>query len=131
MYGLIVKCIASLILITFFGHQIAGADVVIIDDMVDTAGTLSSISKRLDLAGARNVYVCASHGLFTESSMELIENSPVKKVIVTNTLPLPKTATSKVIQVSIAPMLAHVILAEHFRSLDQGAYKDEEFEMED
>ena len=131
MYGLIVKCIASLILITFVGHQIAGADVVIIDDMVDTAGTLSSISKRLDLAGARNVYVCASHGLFTESSMELIENSPVKKVIVTNTLPLPKTATSKVIQVSIAPMLAHVILAEHFRSLDQGAYKDEEFEMED
>jgi ribose-phosphate pyrophosphokinase len=111
--------------------QIAGADVVIIDDMVDTAGTLSSISKRLDLAGARNVYVCASHGLFTESSMELIENSPVKKVIVTNTLPMPKVATSKVVQVSIAPMLAHVILAEHFRSLEQGGFEDEEFEMED
>ena len=104
---------------------------MIVDDMVDTAGTLASISKRLHLAGARNVYVCASHGLFTESSMELIEASPVKKVVVTNTLPLPKGVHSKVTQVSIAPMLAHVILAEHFRSLDQGGYKDEEFEMED
>lgn len=104
---------------------------LIVDDMVDTAGTLSSISKRLDLAGARNVYVCASHGLFTESSMELIENSPVKKVIVTNTLPMPKVATSKVVQVSIAPMLAHVILAEHFRSLEHGGLQDEEFEMEE
>lgn len=104
---------------------------MIIDDMVDTAGTLSSISKKLDIAGARNVYVCASHGLFTESSMELIENSPVKKVIVTNTLPMPKVATSKVVQVSIAPMLAHVILAEHFRSLEHGDFADEEFEMDD
>jgi phosphoribosylpyrophosphate synthetase len=55
----------------------------------------------------------------------------VKQVVVTNTLPLPKITTSKIIQVSIAPMLAHVILAEHFRSIDQGGYQDEEFEMED
>lgn len=104
---------------------------VIVDDMVDTAGTLSSISKRLDSAGARNIFVCASHGLFTESSIDLIEKSPVKKVVVTNTLPMPKVENSKVIQVSVGPMLAHVILAEHFRSVNKGEYLEEEFEMDD
>jgi ribose-phosphate pyrophosphokinase len=103
--------------------------VVIVDDMVDTAGTLNSLSKRLDGMGARNVYVCASHGLFTEHSSELITESPVKRVVVTNTLPLPKNISSKVEQVTVAPMLAHIILAEHFRTAQYEP--DEEFQMDD
>lgn len=105
-----------------------GADIVIVDDMVDTAGTLSNLSERLVQAGARNVYVCASHGLFSEKSMELIENGVVKKVVVTNTLPLPPNASSKVEQISVGPMLARVILAEHFRSVNQ---REEYFERDD
>jgi ribose-phosphate pyrophosphokinase len=106
--------------------QIAGADIVIVDDMVDTGGTLASLSERLAGAGARNIYVAASHGLFSERSMELIESGPVKKVIVTNTLPLPTQHSSKVAQINVAPMLANVILAEHFRSVERGG-RDEEF----
>jgi ribose-phosphate pyrophosphokinase len=97
--------------------------------MVDTAGTLSILSKRLESAGARNVYVCASHGLFTEQSMELIESGSVRKVVVTNSLPLHEKTSSKVVQVSVAPILAHVILAEHFRTVEKSS--DEEFEMDE
>ena len=104
---------------------------VIVDDMVDTAGTLTVLSERLQRAGARNIYVAASHGLFSDRSMELIDKGPVKKVLVTNSLPLPKGAavSEKVVQLTTAPMLANVILAEHFRSVDSG--KDEEFAVDD
>ncbi len=95
--------------------------------MVDTAGTLFSLSTRLKNAGARNVYLCASHGLFTSRSMELIDDSPVAGVIVANTLPLPKIASSKIVQVSVAPLLADVILTEHFRSVN---FEVEEFEID-
>eukprot|EP01041_Mallomonas_annulata_P000598 gene598-1155_t len=95
--------------------QIAGSDVVIVDDMVDSAGTLSEIAKRLDALGAANVYVCASHGLFTQDSMKLIDNGIVKKVFVTNSLPLPINPSSKIEQISVAHLLANVILSEHFR----------------
>lgn len=112
--------------------QIAGADVLIVDDMVDTAGTLSDLSRLLKAAGALNIYVVASHGLFTDNSMELIENSAVSKVFVTNSLPLPRpdraVVSSKVEQVSLAPHLGHIILAEYFRTLNTA--KEEEFREE-
>ena len=109
---------------------------VIVDDIVDTAGTITALSQKFADAGANNIYVCASHGVFNENAMLRIENSPVKRVVVTNSLPMPKQAngfvSSKVEQVSIAPMLAHVILAEHF-SGDQTSSRpvDEDFHMDD
>eukprot|EP01035_Chromulina_nebulosa_P018195 gene18195-23856_t len=108
--------------------RIEGADVVIVDDMIDTAGTLSTLSNKLKLLGAKNIYVVASHGLFTENSMSLIDLSPVNQVVVTNTLPLPKEISSKVEQVSIAQMVAHVILAEHFRSVSN---IEDKYEIDD
>ena len=98
--------------------NVKDADVIIVDDMIDTAGTLSDISLYLQSQGARNVYVSASHGLFNESALELIEKSPLlRKVVVTNTLPLPLStiAKSKIEVLSIAPFLANVMIAEHFR----------------
>lgn len=95
--------------------QVVGADVVIVDDMVDSAGTLSEISKRLKDLGAANVYVCASHGLFTSDSMKLIEEGAVTKVFVCNTLPLPPNPSSKIQQVSVASLLAKVVLSEHLQ----------------
>lgn len=96
--------------------NIDGADVIIVDDMIDTAGTLASLSNKLGAAGARNVYVAASHGLFTSSSMKLIQdNAVLKKVVVTDSLPLKDGSSEKVVQVGIAPMLANVIQAEYFR----------------
>jgi ribose-phosphate pyrophosphokinase len=99
-----------------------GANVIIVDDIIDTAGTLTSICKRLQIAGVKDVYIAASHGLFTNNAMESIENSEVlKQVVVTDSLPLnvnnngEKFISNKVIQVGIAPMLANIIQAEYFR----------------
>jgi ribose-phosphate pyrophosphokinase len=101
------------------GVDLKGADVVIVDDMIDTAGTLSSISKYLQDHGAANVYVSASHGLFTKSAVELISASPIlRKVVVTNTLPLStlaKAKQSKIDVVTIAPLLAKILVAEYGR----------------
>lgn len=104
------------------GHDvdIRGADVIIVDDMIDTAGTLSTLSVDLQAAGAANVYVAASHGLFTESAMRLIQSSTaLKEVVVTDSLPIRGSSStsisSKVKRVSIAPMLAEIIQAEYFR----------------
>lgn len=83
---------------------------------MDTAGTLSVLTHKLIEMGANNVYVAASHGLFTEHAHDLIRDTPVQKVIVTNSLPLPRDASNKIVQVSVAPLLARLILMEHFRS---------------
>lgn len=66
--------------------------------------------------GAKNVYLCASHGIFADNAMKYIDESPIKNVIVTNTLPLPSHSSPKIQQMSVSNMIAQVILAEHFRS---------------
>lgn len=104
---------------------------MIVDDMVDTAGTLSELSVQLVRAGVNRIFLCASHGLFTSKSMDIIDNvEALTSVVVTNSLPLPKRVSHKVHQVSIAPMLAEVIRAEHFRSVIS-LDKDESYESED
>lgn len=102
---------------------------LIADDIIDTAGTLSTLTAHLKRAGARNIFLAASHGLFTETSMDLIDQSCVAKVVVTDSLPLPAVSrrSSKVEQVSVAPLLAKVILVEHFRGINQ---RDEAFVSE-
>ena len=107
-----------------FLGDVRGCDVIIVDDMVDTAGTLSILCRRLVKDGARRVYLCASHGLFSKNSVELINLSPVEVVVVTDSLPLPTEPCNKIVQVSVAPMLARVIEAEFFRSV--GIYDDKE-----
>ena len=112
--------------------NVKDADVIIVDDMIDTAGTLTDISHYLQSEGARNVYVSASHGLFNESALDLIEKSPLlRKVVVTNTLPLPINSTAesrrKIEVLSIAPLLANVMIAEHFR--DAGVQSDLGFDL--
>ena len=66
-----------------FLGDVKGADVIIVDDICETGGTLSVLCRRLIKEGAKRVYFCASHGLFTSTSMEMIELSPVEQVVVT------------------------------------------------
>ena len=110
-------------------HQINGADVVIVDDMIDTGGTVVSLSKKLKGNGARNIYVCASHGLFTADSSEKIDNSHITKVIVTNTLP-KKNNSDKIVQISVAQLVSNVMTAEHFRTVYSTDSSNEEFSLE-
>jgi ribose-phosphate pyrophosphokinase len=104
-----------------------GGDVIIVDDMVDTGVTIQSLAQRMSEAGARDIIVCASHGLFSEKAMEVIEASKVSKILVTDSLPLPKHPSSKIVQVPLAPFLADMILTEHFRSVrtEDDTFEDE------
>ncbi len=97
--------------------QARNADIIIVDDLIDTAETITTLSNKFMVAGAKNIYVCASHGIFTNDNVQRIEKSPITKVIVTNSLPLPANVSStKIDQVSLGPLLARVIWTEHFRS---------------
>ena len=82
---------------------------------------------RLHEAGANEIFVCASHGLFTEHAMEVMDTSKLSKIIVTDSLPLPPNPSSKIIQLSLAPLLSDIILTEHFRTV---TVEEDEFQEE-
>lgn len=80
--------------------EVRGADVIIIDDIVDSAGQLSMLCRQLHREGAGRIFICASHGLFTGNSTELIDLSPVERVVVTDSIPLPVGCSKKIAQVT-------------------------------
>jgi ribose-phosphate pyrophosphokinase len=84
--------------------------VVMIDDLIDTAGTLCNAAERLVEEGATEVYACATHAIFSGPAYERIEVSPIKEVVVTDTLPLKVSKPrSKIKTLGIAPILASTI----------------------
>ena len=98
------------------GGQVKDAQVVIVDDIVYSGETISYIANRVKADGAKGVYVVASHGVFTDTAMDTIDQSPIEKVIITNSLPPVNSTNNKVVQVSVAPLLARAIWTEHFKS---------------
>jgi ribose-phosphate pyrophosphokinase len=85
--------------------------VLIIDDIISTGRTIVSVSTKLQELGARDVYVFATHGVFSGNARELIESSPIiKKVYVTNTL--PQKYSPKIEIVTIVPFIEHIIRKE-------------------
>ena len=108
--------------------DVRGCDVIIVDDVVDTGVSLSTLCRRLRKEGAKRVYVCASHGVFSHNSMNLIDLSPVEKVIVTDSIPLPSHVSNKIVQVPVAKLIAKVIEAEVYGSKEKE--EDDIFEAE-
>ena len=83
---------------------------IINDDMIDTAGSLVAAADTLRNRGAREVYACATHGLFSGPAYERIENSQIKEVVVTNAVPVPLDRQNGKIKVlSLAPLFAETI----------------------
>ena len=90
--------------------DVEGKVAVIIDDIIDTAGTLVAGAQALKEAGATKVYACATHGLFNEKALERIAGSEIHKLVVTDTVPLDPLRRPDNIQVlSIAGILAETI----------------------
>ncbi len=90
--------------------EVEGKTAVLVDDMIDTAGTLATSSEALMKAGAAEVYACATHGIFSGPARERLDASPLKKVVVTNTLPIPEERLSGKVEVlSIASIFANTI----------------------
>ena len=72
---------------------------VILDDMIDTAGTICNAAKALKDLGARNVYACATHAVLSGPAIERIEASPIKEMVLLNTIPIPEEKRLKKITV--------------------------------
>jgi ribose-phosphate pyrophosphokinase len=91
--------------------QIKGAQIVILDDMIDTAGTLCSAAKVLAEKGAGSVYACATHGVFSGKAIQNINGSALTKVVVTDSIQFDKQEkdTGKIEILSISGLLADAI----------------------
>jgi ribose-phosphate pyrophosphokinase len=90
--------------------EVAGRTCVLVDDMIDTAGTVVSAAELLMDRGADEVVIAATHGLLSGAAVDRLKNGPVREVVVTNTLPIPTEKQFENLRVlSIAPLLAAAI----------------------
>ncbi|MBX6363676.1 MAG: ribose-phosphate pyrophosphokinase [Gemmatimonadetes bacterium] len=94
--------------------DVAGRTCVIVDDMIDTAGTLESVIHALLDRGARTVYAAATHALLSGPAVERLQRSPVAEVVVTDTLFVPpEKRFPKLTVLSVGPLLARAIWFTH------------------
>jgi ribose-phosphate pyrophosphokinase len=95
--------------------EVKDKDCIIIDDMIDTAGTLCGAARALAEKGARSVAACATHGVLSGPAVNRIAESPLSEVIVSDTIPLSEAAKAcpKIKQVSIARLLGEAIKRIH------------------
>lgn len=94
--------------------NIEGKTAVLIDDMIDTAGTISLAANALIEAGAKGVYACCTHPVLSGPAIERIANSKIEELIVTNTIPLNEDRLIPKIKVlSVAPIIGEAIIRVH------------------
>jgi ribose-phosphate pyrophosphokinase len=95
--------------------EVEGQKTIIVDDIVDTAGTLAAAAKALKDAGATEVYACCTHPVLSGPAIERIEQSVLRELIVTDTIPLSAAAQrcSKVKVLSVAQLLGEAIKRTH------------------
>jgi ribose-phosphate pyrophosphokinase len=92
--------------------DVEGRTAVLIDDMIDTAGTIVGAAALLMERGAERVIACATHPLFSGPAIERLNASVIERVVVTNTIPLPADVQmDKLVVLSIAPILASALRA--------------------
>jgi len=91
--------------------SVDGKIAIMVDDIVDTAGSLTEGAKALKKFGAKEIYACVTHPVLTDPALSRISQSEIKELIVTNTIPLPPSKKHPKIKVlSVAPILAETIL---------------------
>jgi ribose-phosphate pyrophosphokinase len=96
--------------------SVEGKNVLIVDDFTISGGTLIEMAHACKERGARDIYACVSHGVFSAGSAKKIENSPIKELVITDTIdhrvePLPSNARL----ISVAPLFAEAVLSIHRR----------------
>ena len=94
--------------------RVAGRHALVVDDMVDTAGTLTKVAEALRKEGAERIFASCVHAVLSGDAIGRIERSPLEKVIVTNSVPADRLCNSTVFEcLSIAPLLAEAIKSIH------------------
>jgi ribose-phosphate pyrophosphokinase len=94
--------------------DVAGKTAVLVDDMIDTAGTISAGAKLLREEGAKQVYACATHAVFSPPATDRLSNGLFEEVIVTNTIPVPEARRFPQLTIlSVANLLGEAIWRIH------------------
>lgn len=94
--------------------EVEGKTAIMVDDMVDTAGTLVKGAELLIKEGAKKVYACATHAVLSGPANERLDNSPIESLIVTNSIPHEVGNVSpKIVQLSVAKLLGEAIWRIH------------------
>jgi ribose-phosphate pyrophosphokinase len=95
--------------------DVKGRQCIIVDDMIDTAGTLTGAARALIDHGATRVVACATHGVLSGPAIQRIVDSPLDEVVVSDTIPLSEAARacSKIKQISMARLLGEAIKRIH------------------
>jgi ribose-phosphate pyrophosphokinase len=92
--------------------DVEGANVVLVDDMIDTGGTLCKAAQVIKEKGAKSIRAVCTHALLSGKAYENIENSVLEQLIVTDTIPL-KRESSKITQLSVGQLFATAIRRVH------------------
>ncbi|WP_102347997.1 ribose-phosphate diphosphokinase [Bacillus sp. Marseille-P3661] len=94
--------------------NIEGKTAILIDDIIDTAGTITLAANALVEHGAREVYACCTHPVLSGPAMDRIINSKIKELVVTNTIALPQEKKiDKITELSVAPLISEAIIRVH------------------
>lgn len=97
--------------------DVKGKDILFVDDMMDTGGTISADAKKAKEADAKDIYVFATHGLLSKDAVKRLDESPIKEIIITDTVSQPEgkleTKNIKITTLSVAPLLADAIKKIH------------------
>lgn len=94
--------------------DVEGKSVIIIDDIIDTAGTLCSAAEVMKEKGAVEVYGCCTHPLFSGPAVERMAGAPFKEIVITNTIPLQEEKRlPNMVVLSVAPLIGEAILRIH------------------
>jgi ribose-phosphate pyrophosphokinase len=94
--------------------SVEGRHTLIVDDMIDTAGSMVKVAEALVAKGAREIYASCSHAVFSGPALDRINHSPIKEVVITNTIPPDNVCQSpKVTCLSVAPLLGEAIRSIH------------------
>jgi len=104
----------NMVEITNIIGAIHGKTVIMVDDIIDTAGTITLGAAALKKWGVNDIYVCCTHGVLSGPALERLEESPIKEVVITNTVPVPKEKLIDKIKIlSVAPLLGEAIIRIH------------------
>mgnify|MGYP005846113677 CR=1 FL=1 len=94
--------------------NVEGKTAILIDDIIDTAGTITLAADALIENGATEVYACCTHPVLSGPAMDRIGNSAIKELVVTNSISLSKEKqTEKVVTLSVAPLISEAIIRVH------------------
>ncbi|MEK4027396.1 MULTISPECIES: ribose-phosphate diphosphokinase [Bacillaceae] len=94
--------------------NIDGKIAILIDDIIDTAGTITLAANALIENGAKEVYASCTHPVLSGPAIERIQNSNIKELVITNSIALPEEKkTDKIVELSIAPLISEAIIRVH------------------